>query len=164
MMAEQQVLLPGKVRDDQTKRPSRSRFWQLRRGVVWQFSFRAKLVHIPFLLVGYLPSGDVFLTTNAENSMRRLTKTFIATAFMVCTFPVIAATDGDVKPPPLQRDSPPMMGPAPLVYGVVQQTTTPVDALNTVVKNLPALETGKRYEVRLEVRELAPAPPVPPTP
>ncbi|CAI8840410.1 hypothetical protein [Kosakonia quasisacchari] len=96
--------------------------------------------------------------------MGRLTKTFIATAFMVCTFPVIAATDGDVKPPPLQRDSPPMMGPTPLVYGVVQQTTTPVDALNTVVKNLPALETGKRYEVRLEVRELAPAPPVPPAP
>jgi hypothetical protein len=98
--------------------------------------------------------------------MRELTKTFFATAFMVCTFSVNAATECDIKPPPLQRDSPPMQGPAPLVYGVVQQTNTPVEALNNVVKNLPALENGKRYEVRLEVRELAPvpAPPAPPAP
>ncbi|SEK28690.1 hypothetical protein SAMN04487787_101358 [Kosakonia sacchari] len=98
--------------------------------------------------------------------MRELTKIFFATAFMVCTFSVNAATEGDIKPPPLQRDSPPMQGPAALVYGVVQQTTTPVDALNNVVKNLPALENGKRYEVRLEVRELppVPTPPVPPAP
>ncbi|SCX44198.1 hypothetical protein [Kosakonia sacchari] len=98
--------------------------------------------------------------------MRRVTSTWFATAFMVCTFSVSAAIEYDIKPPPLQRDSPPVPGPAPLVYGVVQQTTTPVDALNNVVKNLPALENGKRYEVRLEVRELAPvpAPPVPPAP
>lgn len=98
--------------------------------------------------------------------MRRVTSTWFATAFMACTFSVSAATECDIKPPPLQRDSPPVPGPAPLVYGVVQQTTTPVDALNNVVKTLPALENGKRYEVRLEVRELAPvpAPPVPPAP
>ncbi|WP_436874311.1 hypothetical protein [Kosakonia sacchari] len=54
--------------------------------------------------------------------------------------------------------------PGSLVYGVVQQTTAPVDTLNNVVKSLPALENGKRYEVRLEVRELASAPPVPPAP
>ncbi|QHM94645.1 hypothetical protein [Kosakonia sacchari] len=94
--------------------------------------------------------------------MRGLTKIRLATAVMVCTFSVFAAPEGDIKPPPLQRDSPPV--PGSLVYGVVQQTTTPVDTLNNVVKNLPALENGKRYEVRLEVRELASAPPVPPAP
>jgi len=44
------------------KRLPRRRFWQLHRDVVWLFSFLAKRIHIPFLLAGYFPSGEAFLT------------------------------------------------------------------------------------------------------
>ncbi|HEM0195773.1 TPA: hypothetical protein U0S31_004415, partial [Escherichia coli] len=38
-------------------------------------------------------------------------------------------------------------------------TDNPGAALDNAVKNVPALEKGKRYEVRVEVKEVPPAPP-----
>ncbi|MWP55418.1 hypothetical protein GQN25_25835, partial [Escherichia coli] len=49
----------------------------------------------------------------------------------------------------------------PPLYALSQQTTTPAETLSTAVKNIPALEKGKKYEVRVEVREITPPPPAP---
>ncbi|HAX4824344.1 TPA: hypothetical protein JZG04_004653 [Escherichia coli] len=66
----------------------------------------------------------------------------IATAMMGCSAMALAA------PPPAE----------PPLYALSQQTTTPAETLNTVVKNIPAVEKGKKYEVRVEVREVTPPP------
>lgn len=70
------------------------------------------------------------------------TRILIAAAIMGCSAMASAA------PPPAQ----------PPLYALSQQTTTPAETLSTVVKNIPAVEKGKKYEVRVEVREVTPAP------
>ncbi|WP_226571085.1 hypothetical protein [Mangrovibacter yixingensis] len=54
---------------------------------------------------------------------------------------------------------PPMM--MPPVYQSSMQTSDPAEALKKLTGDVPALEKGKRYDVRVEVRELPPLPPVP---
>ncbi|HAX9352486.1 TPA: hypothetical protein JTD69_004010 [Escherichia coli] len=70
------------------------------------------------------------------------TRILIAAAIMGCSGMVFAA------PQPAQ----------PPLYALSQQTTTPAETLNTVVKNIPAVEKGKKYEIRVEVREVTPPP------
>ncbi|QXB04819.1 hypothetical protein [Providencia rettgeri] len=48
--------------------------------------------------------------------------------------------------------------PPPPVFNLMVQTDDVSSALNTAMKNMPAIEKGKKYEVRVEVREH----PVPP--
>lgn len=69
----------------------------------------------------------------------------IAAAIMGCSGMALAA------PPPAQ----------PPLYALSQQTTTPAETLSAAVKNIPALEKAKKYEVRVEVREITPPPPAP---
>ncbi|MFH6894484.1 hypothetical protein ACHCAL_10555 [Providencia huaxiensis] len=43
--------------------------------------------------------------------------------------------------------------PPPPVFNLMVQTEDVKSALNTAMKNIPAIEKGKKYEVRIEVRE-----------
>ena len=98
--------------------------------------------------------------------MNKLGKTLIASAVIIFAAGVCAAPDGGVKPDQAGKERPVRMMPPPHpspVYAITWQTDAPNDALNTAVKNVPALEKGKRYEVRVEVKELPPAPPKPAT-
>ena len=94
--------------------------------------------------------------------MNKIGKMLIAAAVMSFAAGVCAAPDGGVKPDPAGKEHPVRMMPPPPpspVYAITWQTDAPNDALNTAVKNVPVLEKGKRYEVRVEVKELPPAPP-----
>ncbi|MFV5711989.1 hypothetical protein AB1F67_18040 [Escherichia coli] len=91
------------------------------------------------------------------------TRILIAAAIMGCSGMAFAAPQpapsAEQLPPPCpERLAPPPAQPP--LYALSQQTTTPAEILSTVVKNIPAVEKGKKYEVRVEVREVTP-PPVP---
>ncbi|HAW0924450.1 TPA: hypothetical protein JLL08_004588 [Escherichia coli] len=71
----------------------------------------------------------------------------IAAAIMGCSGMALAAPE-----------SAPSAGQLPPLYALSQQTTTPAETLSAVVKNIPAVEKGKKYEIRVEVREVTPPP------
>lgn len=98
--------------------------------------------------------------TTEITTMNMIKKTLFAAAIMTCTFSVFSAPGDEIKPTPDQKPCPAMMGPPPPapVYAVTQQTDTPNDTLSNAVKNVPVIEKGKHYEVRIEVKEL-PLPP-----
>lgn len=77
-------------------------------------------------------------------------KTLLAAALTICTVSVFAAPAERTGPAP---HTPP---PAPPLYLIMQQTDSPNETLNNVIKNVPALEKGKRYEIKVEVKELPP--------
>ncbi|ELJ3714853.1 hypothetical protein [Escherichia coli] len=89
------------------------------------------------------------------------TRILIAAAIMGCSAMASAAPQPapstEQLPPPCQERLTPPPAQPPL-YALSQQTTTPAETLSTVVKNIPAVEKGKKYEVRVEVREVTPAP------
>ncbi|HAY0217299.1 hypothetical protein RCM99_10970 [Escherichia coli] len=96
--------------------------------------------------------------------MNKIGKTLIAVSVMTFAAGVCAAPapDGGVKPDHAANEHPVRMLPPPPqspVYAITWQTDAPNDALNTAVNNVPVLEKGKRYEVRVEVKELPSAPP-----
>lgn len=84
------------------------------------------------------------------------TRILIAAAIMGCSGMVFAAPQpapsAEQLPPPCQERL------VPPLYALSQQTTTPAETLSTVVKNIPAVEKGKKYEIRVEVREVTPPP------
>ncbi len=83
-------------------------------------------------------------------------KAVLAAAVVFFSAGVFAAPGGEGTPAPDRHGHPVMMlppPPAPL-YAVIQQTDNPGTALDNAVKNIPALENGKRYEVRVEVKEV----------
>ncbi|MFV0847026.1 hypothetical protein ACNHQJ_26410 [Klebsiella quasipneumoniae] len=91
--------------------------------------------------------------------MNLMKKTLLATTLLACAAGAFASPDIEMKPAPLPKGGPAMMLPPPApTYAVIQQTNSPNDTLNIIVKNVPELEKGKKYEVRLEVKEL-PSPP-----
>ncbi|ECF0596680.1 TPA: hypothetical protein L1360_002331 [Escherichia coli] len=81
----------------------------------------------------------------------------IAAAIMGCSGMALAAPEP--APPCPERLAPPPAQPP--LYALSQQTTTPAETLSAAVKNIPALEKAKKYEVRVEVREITPPPPAP---
>ncbi len=88
----------------------------------------------------------------------------IAAAIMGCSGMALAAPEsapsaGQLPPPCPERLAPPPAQPP--LYALSQQTTTPAETLSTVVKNIPAVEKGKKYEIRVEVREMTPPLPAP---
>ncbi|HBE4346316.1 TPA: hypothetical protein KL740_003517 [Escherichia coli] len=88
----------------------------------------------------------------------------IAAAIMGCSGLALAAPEpapsaGQLPPPCPERLAPPPAQPP--LYALSQQTTTPAETLSAAVKNIPALEKAKKYEVRVEVREITPPPPAP---
>ncbi|EKB8578075.1 hypothetical protein ACS5WW_004494 [Salmonella enterica subsp. enterica serovar Kentucky] len=89
------------------------------------------------------------------------TRILIAAAIMGCSGMVFAAPQpapsAEQLPPPCQERLAPPPAQPPL-YALSQQTTTSAETLNTVVKNIPAVEKGKKYEIRVEVREVTPPP------
>ncbi|HBM7351618.1 hypothetical protein [Klebsiella oxytoca] len=91
--------------------------------------------------------------------MNLMKRTLLAATLLACTAGAFASPDNEIQAP-LQKGGPAMMLPPPPAptYAVIQQTDSPNEALNTIVKNVPELEKGKKYEVRLEVKEL-PSPP-----
>ncbi len=89
------------------------------------------------------------------------TRILIAATIMGCSAmasaaPQPAPSTGQLPPPCPERLAPPPAQPP--LYALSQQTTTPAETLSTVVKNIPAVEKGKKYEVRVEVREVTPPP------
>ncbi|HAW8214985.1 TPA: hypothetical protein JLR76_004322 [Escherichia coli] len=89
----------------------------------------------------------------------------IAAAIMGCSGMALAAPEsapsaGQLPPPCPERLAPRLAPPPaqPPLYALSQQTTTPAETLSTVVKNIPAIEKGKKYEIRVEVREVTPPP------
>ncbi|MGE9543937.1 hypothetical protein ACQP8C_06780 [Escherichia coli] len=82
------------------------------------------------------------------------------TALLGCSALAFAAPQSAASgllPPPNQD----VMGTLPAqppLYALSQQTTTPAETLSGVVKNLPAVEKGKKYEIRVEIREMTPLP------
>ena len=94
--------------------------------------------------------------------MNILKKTLLTSALLTCAAAAFAAPQPHEGPMPHpgEKECHAMMGPPPApVYSVTEQTANPAEALNSVVKNVPALEQGKKYEIRVEVKELPPAPP-----
>ncbi|HAX4744803.1 TPA: hypothetical protein JZF62_004573 [Escherichia coli] len=85
------------------------------------------------------------------------TRILIAAAIMGCSGMAFAVPLAEQLPPPCQERLAPPPAQPPL-YALSQQTTTPAETLSTVVKNIPAVEKGKKYEVRVEVREVTPPP------
>ncbi|HBH9906643.1 TPA: hypothetical protein KYD85_004491, partial [Escherichia coli] len=80
--------------------------------------------------------------------------TIISCSAMAFAAPQPAPSVNQPLPQNPKRMAPPPVQPP--LYALSQQTTTPVETLSTVVKNIPTMETGKRYEIRVEVREVAP--------
>lgn len=92
-------------------------------------------------------------------------KTLLAATLIACTASAFAAPTERTRPAPHNNERPDLMGPPPApLYLIMQQTDSPNETLNNVVKNVPVLEKGKRYEIKLEVKELPPAPQEMPTP
>lgn len=86
-------------------------------------------------------------------------KAFLAVTLVACTASVFAAPADMTMPERHNNGRPNFMGPPPApLYLIMQQTDSPNETLSNAVKNMPTLEKGKRYEVRLEVKELPPAP------
>jgi len=92
--------------------------------------------------------------------MNKFKKALLAATLMACAASAVAAPAERARPAHHNNERPEMMGPppAPPLYLIMQQTDSPNETLNNVVKNVPVLEKGKRYEIRLEVKELPPAP------
>ncbi|HIE1977063.1 TPA: hypothetical protein ACXKGF_005199, partial [Escherichia coli] len=44
----------------------------------------------------------------------------------------------------------------PPVFLLTQQTMTPKEALAEVIKQIPSMENNKKYEVRVEIKEISP--------
>jgi hypothetical protein len=94
--------------------------------------------------------------------MKMVKNTLIAAALMGCAASAFAAPAASTAPQGAQPPCPHMMAPKPApLYSTSMQTQDPVAALESAVKNVPALEKGKKYEIRVEVKELPPPPPVP---
>lgn len=89
--------------------------------------------------------------------MNTFKKTVFATLLVACAASAIAAPNGEHKPEHNGKPCSHMMPPPP-VYAVIQQTAPPKETLTTAVQNAPALEKGKHYEVRVEIKELPPVP------
>lgn len=98
--------------------------------------------------------------------MNLLKKTLLTATLLACTASVIAAPAERTRPAHHNNEHPEFMGPPPAqpLYLIMQQTDAPNDTLNNAVKNVPTLEKGKRYEIRLEVKELPPLPKEMPVP
>lgn len=96
--------------------------------------------------------------------MNMIKKTLLATVLVTCAASAFAAPNGEHKPEHHGKQCSEMMPPPPPqppVYAVIQQSETPKETLSSAIQNVPAPEKGKRYEVRVEVKELPPAPPAP---
>ena len=87
-------------------------------------------------------------------------KALLAVTLTICTASVFAAPTDGTRPAPHRNERADLMGfpPAPPLYLIMQQTDSPNETLNNVIKNVPVLEKGKRYEIKLEVKELPPVP------
>jgi len=98
--------------------------------------------------------------------MNQFKKVLLAATLITCTASVFAAPAERTRAAHHNNERPEMMGPppAPPLYLIMQQTDSPNETLNNAVKNVPVLEKGKRYEIRLEVKELPPAPQPMPAP
>ncbi|WP_218071396.1 hypothetical protein [Escherichia coli] len=85
------------------------------------------------------------------------TRILIAAVIMGCSGMAFAvpqpAPSAEQLPPLCQKQLTPPPAQPPL-YALSQQTTTPAETLSNVVKNIPAVEKGKKYEIRVEVREV----------
>lgn len=91
--------------------------------------------------------------------MNRVKKALLAVSLLACTASVFATPTDMTRPEHHNSGRANFMGPPPApLYLIMQQTDSPNETLNNAVKNVPTLEKGKRYEVRLEVKELPPAP------
>ena len=90
--------------------------------------------------------------------MNTVKKALLAVTLVACSASVFAAPADMTRPEHHNNGRVSFMGPPPApLYLIMQQTDSPNETLNNAVKNVPALEKGKRYEVRLEVKELPPA-------
>jgi len=92
--------------------------------------------------------------------MNMFKKALLTATLITCTASVFAAPVDRVRPAHHNSERPDFMAPPPAqpLYLIMQQTDSPNDTLSNAVKNVPILEKGKRYEVRLEVKELPPLP------
>lgn len=91
--------------------------------------------------------------------MNKMKKTVFAALLVACAASAFAAPNGEHKPEHSDKPCSHMMPPPPPpIYAVTQQTDSPKEALNSAVQNAPALEKGKHYEIRMEIKELPPVP------
>jgi hypothetical protein len=91
--------------------------------------------------------------------MNAFKRVLLTVTLIACTASVFAAPTDITRPEPHNNGRSNFMGPPPApLYLIMQQTDSPNETLSNTVKNMPTLEKGKRYEVRLEVKELPPAP------
>ncbi|WP_152687274.1 hypothetical protein [Klebsiella aerogenes] len=91
-------------------------------------------------------------------------KALLTSALLFCAIGTFAASlpHEGAAPYPGDKDCKTMMPPPPApAYAVTEQTANPTEALNSMIKNVPTLKQGKKYEVRVEVKELPPVPPAP---
>lgn len=97
--------------------------------------------------------------------MNKFNKALLAATLIACVTSAFAAPGERAKPAHHNNERPDLMAPppAPPLYLIMQQTDSPNETLNNVVKNVPTLEKGKRYEIKLEVKEIPPAPQPMPT-
>ena len=88
--------------------------------------------------------------------MNKFKKALLAATLMACAASAVAAPAERARPAHHNNERPEMMGPppAPPLYLIMQQTDSPNETLRNAVKNVPVLEKGKRYEIKLEVKEL----------
>ncbi|WP_299999162.1 hypothetical protein [uncultured Cedecea sp.] len=81
--------------------------------------------------------------------MNKFKSTLLATTLIICTASAFAAPADKGRPICHNNERPGLMGPSPVppLYLILQQPDSPNETLNNAVKNLPALEKGKRYEI-----------------
>ncbi|WP_058912152.1 hypothetical protein [Entomohabitans teleogrylli] len=98
--------------------------------------------------------------------MNTLKNTLLATVLLSCAAGAFAApTNHEARPQSGPKPCHGMMMPPPApIYAVSQQTDDPKAALDNVVKNVPELEKGKKYEIRVVVKELPAKPERAPAP
>lgn len=97
--------------------------------------------------------------------MNMMKQALLTSTLLICSASSFAAPQPHEGPEPGDKGFHAIMPPPPApTYAVTEQTSKPNEALNNIVKNTPVMEQGKKYEVRVEVRELPPAPPAPKDP